>query len=600
MLKGYNNNLFYNKNINSEGIIFFVQRWTELFASKTISSYQFYITNSIVGLHEILDIIDKTLDGSFTTLGNFEACSNELLEIVKNDSILINHEKGIYNRLLSHLATKVKSIDNRPVLLRLKNEYSYLLKKIEPKYQNYIMEDLLTAIEHNDFKSIEAYTKLLASMCIHKGWTPHGALNLVKNLFFKNISINEDEEQFNLNNLWLLFKASLDVDKQFDMYIRISFNHLKDNPSPDQFITLMKRSNLEVLTTDEIKEKHPISQFKSNTKYIHWSTTAKDFYAASHKLVNYINSKITILSFYNKLHNQIDDSVIYLFENNNSKVIKVKKEDLYDYNAFLDSSNKVFENTMNVYSNQNINIKTTQNALKCVFNYANISSCSVFPEEKFINLWIALESFMKTGQYGNIISHIKEVLPAITCKRYIYKLVRNFAEDCIRCKVSFNVQYLNINLKSEKKQELVKLLIAAIKDPISYNKISTLCSVNSLLKFRLIELHDILENNKSLREKIEKHHQTVSWQIQRLYRIRNEIAHSALLQKNYINTYIGHLYDYLAILISEVIYVCSENIILCINEILPYLKDNFDVFMNIDIKKSSQDFLLEDGVINCL
>ena len=100
--------------------------------------------------------------------------------------------------------------------------------------------------------------------------------------------------------------------------------------------------------------------------------------------------------------------------------------------------------------------------------------CVVFQENKYISLWIALESVMRTGQYSDIISHVKCVLPEIMCIRYIYRVVRNFSEDCIRCGIP-NDSALNINMLLLNKKALVQQLIEIFRDPQNYAILYTRC-----------------------------------------------------------------------------------------------------------------------------
>lgn len=344
----------------------------------------------------------------------------------------------------------------------------------------------------------------------------------------------------------------------------------------------------------------PISKEK---KYMIFTTQAKDVKAAALEAVNALNNKITILAFYNKINSwSLKDLDGFVIVDETLYIWNFKIDDLYKTYLFLESSNKVFENAMDVYSKNSGEILLTNNALKGVFNYTNISLVSVYPEEKFMNLWIALESFMRTGQYDNIISHVKEVLPPIVCKRYIYRIVRNFAEDCLRCKVKLNLSTGLINLEEDSKQSMVIQVIKAIRDERIYSELQQICSINLLLVHRLGQIKDILKNNKSAINRVKRYYKTVSWHIQRLYRVRNEIAHSALQESNYLVAYIEHLYDYLAILITEIVFVCSEIEIKSINEIFPYLKDNYDAFESIlqAEKVIIQEFQLEDGIISYL
>lgn len=184
---------------------------------------------------------------------------------------------------------------------------------------------------------------------------------------------------------------------------------------------------------------------------------------------------------------------------------------------------------------------------------------------------------------------------------YIYRIVRNFAEDCNRCEVSLEFGNININELNNSKKEVAKAMITVLRDDNMKQILEQRCEVNTLLKLRFQEIVEILKNNKTVILRIRRYYETVFWHIQRLYRIRNEIAHSALHSDNKITILTEHLYDYLSVLISEIVYVYTENDIKEIDMIFPYLKDNYDVFNGIvDLKGNLliDDFILEDGIIN--
>ncbi|WP_286910922.1 hypothetical protein [Clostridium sp. UBA1652] len=600
MLKNYNDNHFLNKGINNKAVIFFLQRCLEIFEPRTLDTYQYSIWNVVVGMREYLEVIEKTLDGSFLTMDNVDACRLELLRVINDDDIIEKYMGGLCGRIKSHLGNVIKK-DEKSKLLRAKCEMSYSLKLIEPKYQEWLMKELFDNIKNGDLQKVHIYIRVLASLCIYNGWTPYGVSTLINRIFL--LSDNVDFE-----SNWSKFTDELGKDQEFTIYINLKLNAKGANTSDIEVIELIKKLGISILGYNEILDKHNTIEkkklpVKNEKKYMIFTAKAKDVKAAALEAVNNLNSKITILAFYNKINSwSLKDLDGFVIMEESSYIWSFKIEDLYKTYLFLDSSNKVFENAMEVYSKSNENLKLTNNAFKGVFNYTNISLLSVYPEEKFMNLWIALESFMRTGQYSNIISHIKEVLPPIVCKRYIYKIVRNFGEDCIRCKVELNLTNGAIDLNNDYKQEMVRELIRAIRDDETFNEIKQLCAVNSLLIYRLGELKDILKDNLSVVLKIKKYYETISWHIQRLYRVRNEIAHSALKESKYLVSYIEHLYDYLAILITEIVFICSEKKIESIDEIFPSLKDNYDAFESIlqGKKVTMKEFQLEDGIIDYL
>ena len=82
---------------------FFVQLWHELLDQRTLDIYQYKLLNSYSSLCELITVIDKTRSGIFTTSHNITACVDECAQIIKNDIILQNNNRMLWNRLNSHL-----------------------------------------------------------------------------------------------------------------------------------------------------------------------------------------------------------------------------------------------------------------------------------------------------------------------------------------------------------------------------------------------------------------------------------------------------------------------------------------------------------------
>lgn len=264
---------------------------------------------------------------------------------------------------------------------------------------------------------------------------------------------------------------------------------------------------------------------------------------------------------------------------------------IYDY---LDSSGRVFESTRKIFADGSK--RSICDRLQGAFSYTNISRSSLFQEEKYMNLWVALESLARTNMYSNIISNVKETVPAAICIRYIYRIVRNFAEDCKRCRVNLNFDSISIDLGQPTKQKMVEDVIAVFQDPTLFTQMVEKCSVNTLLKHRCGNVHKLLTDIDFAFCKIENHYNRVSWQIQRLYRIRNEIAHAALREQTSLIVYIEHLNDYLSTYISEIVTYITDRKLDTFEEALCYIRDNYDVF--VALYKENQKGVLEADVLS--
>lgn len=148
-----------------------------------------------------------------------------------------------------------------------------------------------------------------------------------------------------------------------------------------------------------------------------------------------------------------------------------------------------------------------------------------------------------------------------------------------------------------------KETIAVFRNQERYEMLLQKVKVNALLQYRTEKVHDILSDCKVLKEKVKNHHDRVEWQIQRLYRIRNEIVHSALQNETSLVTYIEHLYDYLSTYITEIVTCMSEGREGTIEEALAVIKDNYDAFLALMEQKEQaiiEDKVMKTGVIGLI
>lgn len=105
--------------------------------------------------------------------------------------------------------------------------------------------------------------------------------------------------------------------------------------------------------------------------------------------------------------------------------------------------------------------------------------------------------------------------------------------------------------------------------------------MNSLLQYRCEDIHKLLTDLQYAWNKISSHHDKINWQLQRLYRIRNEIAHSALQEKTSLLIYIEHLFDYLSTFVSEIVTRIDMESICSIEEVLMDIQGNYNEFESI-------------------
>lgn len=560
MLAGFNDRqLTRYKGINDE-YIFFVQRWAEILESKTLDMYQYNILNSCVACDELFDVVEKTMDGLFTSRQNVDDCKAEALCLVKDDFVLQKHNRPLQTTLLRVLGSKIDSKSKVEAteeknsgfytsLNRLKFQLKSPLKHLKNHYMDYVLLELKEAIDANDSLCVNKCIGILVSQCIFQGWSTAGLANLLE--------IFEGSDKTSAQK-WAKFCEEIKAATKdsFDVYysIKIETKEGMDATYIKETITsmgLVLKDGQEIISattgTSDLNTK-----VSSESTYLVAQIQATDFYSAVLHSINLLNSKLSIATFYNVINPWIASSPQIVAHNTTkNQSLALRLTDIFKTYDYVDSNNSVFNDTNVIFSDTSKSEIISK--LNAVFSYTNLSRSSIFQETKYISLWIALESVMRTGQYSDIITHIKMVLPEILSIRYIYRIIRNFSEDCLRCNFK-NCSELSLDFTKQDKKGLVKEIIAIFRDESKYEVLKNKCVHNKLLLYRCEEIHVLLNDKNSIKQKLDHYTNKIRWHIQRLYRIRNEITHSAFNETKSLVIYIEHLYTYLSQLMSEIVF----------------------------------------------
>ncbi len=587
MLSGSNDEKLANKKVDSK-VVPLYQVWQELVHVQTLDVYQYRVLTSFSTLKELLAVIEKTQQGLFTTDDNIDACRLETLYILKQDKVLEKYNKPLLNRLQAALGKK-------PTAPAEKNRLAYHLKYaigiLQPVYMEWVLTELEASVACGNVGDIEYFANIASSQAIHNGWSPSALYDMLR--FFR------DSRPF--PEQWSNFRNELLSDSFYshDVLINVPFAKLS-GAEQTHARQVLDQLGLELKAYADIVAQYQnigdIAQLiKAEKRYFRITVDAKDIYSASHIAISKLATVLNLASFYNLVDAwDLKSVVIVTINNYNSYHRSFTAESLYTTYDYLDSSGRVFESTRKIFSDGTK--RTICDRLQGAFSYTNISRSSLFQEEKYMNLWVALESLARTDMYSSIISNVKETVPAAICIRYIYRIVRNFAEDCKRCHVDLSFDSISVDLEQLTKQKMVKEIISIFGDSTLFTQMLDKCSVNTLLKHRCDNVHKLLTDVDFAFRKIENHYNRVSWQIQRLYRIRNEIAHAALREQTSLIVYIEHLNDYLSTYISEIVTDITEKNLDTFEEALCYIRDNYDVF--VALYRENQKGILAADVLS--
>lgn len=585
MLSGQNNQELLANGLKNEHILFY-QSWKEITESKTFDSYQYKSVNVLNGIRELIHDLSSYLQGTTYTTHTLEAMQQELLATVKADYIMNTDFKAVKNRIIQSLS---KKYDSDSKLKGLSHQLQSYYSELENRYDSCLTQRLSEAI-NNGAKDQYNLTSTFISRCVDLGWS-------VSALFNKIDALKSETTQNNGIDNFL--SKIINAKKQaYAIFVPFRLKIIpKDGRTKEEYrenvIQQLESLQVQIKSGTEVIEEFPsIDNEKINKQltYMKVDAIAHDGFSAVHAAVIELSRVLNILSFFTTIDSWLinDFSAFIAYNIESPYAMQLKATNIYKTYEYLDSSSKVYSRTVHFISQKGHTNHLSQKLLSS-FSYSNLSRASLALEEKYMNIWIAVESLCRSDAYDNIIDSIIKLVPNASTLRYTYRKVRNFIEDCNRCQVSFAFSTETIDTRASNKEKLVEDVIAIFRNPTLNSELDNRCKCNSLLHQRYIEISGWLSDPQKLVDMVTKHHQTVTWHLNRLYRIRNEIAHSGTLQEISAVRYTEHLYDYLATIVSEIVRFSESKQIDSLGQIFAIINDNYLEFLDLASAKKPID-----------
>ena len=573
-------------NLNISGmdpkLYLFYQVWKELTDRRTIDSYQYRIMNTLSILDELNAVIGLKLSGATTTNHNVDDCRCEAASIIKSDSVLKKYNNPLWRSLLSHLCRKAED----PTQLKaLHYQITYSYGMIAPWYVKKLFEELEGDIDRGDQPGIVTKTSSLISCCATSGWSTPALFHLVDILHG-----SADEPQ-----RWQCFKDRLLASSMHSYHVYIPLSVTSHSSKSDRghlFKTLYSELSdfkIEVISREKAIEDDPLlgtdkTPVPEKKKLMRLHCEAFDRYSACYKAIDLCSSALSYFSFYSYIEPWDMDNVACWVTNSASSYIeRFGASDLFQKYDSLQTDNKIFKASKRIFEQFDTPIAKK---LGATYAYSNMGKAASSQEEKFMNSWVALESLCRSDVYNNIISNVLETVPPVLCSRYIYRLCRNFIEDCMRCNVTLAFRDKSYSFHPKTSwEERVRNIIQVFLDDEHYDELEGKCNVNSLLLYRCHEMKKLLSDHTAIVNRLKSHCLTVRQQLSRLYRIRNGIAHTGSTSINSLTIYTEHLNGYLASFVSEVVLAADSMGELSAEVVFEALKDNFSTFLDIAQQK---------------
>lgn len=169
--------------------------------------------------------------------------------------------------------------------------------------------------------------------------------------------------------------------------------------------------------------------------------------------------------------------------------------------------------------------KDGSSRVQSAFRLYRIGSDTHIFENKLINWWTAVEYLAKgSNAQGGIGQAVENALTPVLCLGYINKLLLSFRNALVDLKIQLTDQTTGqfIQLKDLAPKEIYQLF----KNPAQHSNIFASIT-DPFLKHKLENFIASISTPKDTGIMLEAHEQRLRWHIQRLYRARCDIVHSA-------------------------------------------------------------------------
>lgn len=157
----------------------------------------------------------------------------------------------------------------------------------------------------------------------------------------------------------------------------------------------------------------------------------------------------------------------------------------------------------------------------------------------FRTFWTALETLFANSNPGKGRESVIDSVIHVIQKTYILKLLREVYSQVCASIDQDNLKALGINSFCT----FVEYFSSFKADSLEMKKIYSLLSLNPLLRTRLFSLRKTMNDGNSIKKMLDLHKQRVTWQLKRLYRIRNIATHLGM-EVSGLSIVINHLHNY--------------------------------------------------------
>jgi hypothetical protein len=255
----------------------------------------------------------------------------------------------------------------------------------------------------------------------------------------------------------------------------------------------------------------------------------------------------------------------------NSRMVHPYKTSTYlTFNITADATIKRYADRIHSIYKRNDIKDESKHRIARALRYHTLALKSYALDNQFLNMWTALEYLVKKGKEEGIISTIINSVPPLLAISNPRKLLNALAFDMAKFNLNLPEELKHIH-RSPKKIDISKLYLL-LQNRESSKFLYDYTKNYSFLCYRIYTIKETIKDGKSIARNVDRHQTNLCWQLQRIYRTRNMLIHSAVAPSN-LPELLKNLNNYLLFTLSEVLksfdqnkyYTSLEDIFICSN-----------------------------------
>lgn len=505
----------------------FVMCWYSLVHQHSLDSHRVRCMNARNILNEVQSLLSKPFASDDIKLSAAEA-----LEILGNDPVFVEEFHRHYIRLqplLQILAQKQKDQTERA-----KQMASYYLKDaiadLDRDYRGILFYKLQQTLTNSVTKpeEIQSLTGTLVSLLIDQGETLESLFSLLQQVIMQEPATGE----YNVLSALEAARRVLESEKaEYEVIFRMTdWYKQRDLPPAIGQVRFSESLPVERISL-QWPEKKRLRYTSSHigVLYAHISVEATDFRTAGtlakaklDEALDYVrfelvDHRVEVEAEYLVCRQGADDGQLRLYRL--PAIIPNPRKNVCrdDFQQFLGLCNGVLQNT-------ELNRETKQR-VQSALRFFRLGSDSPGMENTFLNWWTALEYFSRTGN-GSIIKEVENRVTHHLVLDYVPKLLRDYARTLQYCHVEPSPSAQAAGVSSYAGISLDRFY-ALLADPAEQNHLESALSAQPYLWLKLKQFTQDIATPHAINAFLSRHEKHLRWHINRLYRLRCDIVHSA-------------------------------------------------------------------------